>query len=795
MKLVYYELMKVLGKKIFLILICLCFLLNIGLFCFLQQTSENSIYNNQEYKAIINRFSKMSFKTAEQKISEETKAYEILSVMRETALAETKEELQEYINVLNKYKEENPRAYSASKRLNKSGFDKKRETYFYELSRQVNYINSYPKFIGEMDKRAFSQSEFSVFKDNFSYRNLFKTAEDFRGLKQIKLSIGNDIPVTSALSYKFGDYFLIVIVFLSCVYLFLQDKESLTDRLIRSSKKGRIETISAKFIALFIITLFVCVIFSAGIFTAGGYLYGDFDLTRQIQSVSDFQNCNLNLNIGQFCVLSLLCRAISMLLSASIFALLFIIFSNTSFVYLISALLISSEYFLYNSALNTTFSDYFKYINIFYASDSSCFLGKYINISIFNEPVSVYALDILVFSFLIILSTVISCVYYCLKANEKTKIVLPRPLAKIKDCFHFTGSAYILNGERYKFFWVNKMLIFSAVIVLLAVLSSLNTIEYPYLNAGDVPYKAYMEKLEGDLTADKEKFIERENKYFKKLNMRVEDIDNDESLSVQTREVLINTINRILETEGSAFERVNNQYKRLKTLNTEGIEAKFIDENLYADFINNSEREWVSLVLIILLMLVSVPFVFTVEYKRNMINLIQPTRNGKLRLYFDKLSIVFFAVITEFICVYAPYFISFLKSFGANSLRTPIVCINVFKCAVGKISVLNAFLLNMLCYFSVVTLSAMAIVIFSVFLKNHMLTLVISTITLVMPCILIFPNQLIRAGAIFCGNYRLCSFTVIFVSILTAVILMLLSLKKFINRIFYISTSNIAVPL
>lgn len=787
MKLVFYELNKVLSKKVFLLIFVLCLVLNAGIFYFSQQSSDNSLYITDEYDAIVSEYSAYDFDIAKQKLSEENLAYEMLSVINQATEAETQEELNEYLLTLEQYKKDNPKVYFIAENLSKSSDDSmNREMYIYSLWSQIKYIESYPQFIDEMYDRAQEQSIFPIFSNekDFSYKNLYKTADDYQGLKNIELSIGNDLPITTALNYDISDYFLVAMIFLTCIYLFIREREMSLYNLLRSSQKGRFETISAKLCALFLITALTVVIFSITNFVMSTYLYGYFDLNRQIQSISDFRNCIFNVTVGQFCFFSVLGKILGSLFLASGFAMIFTIFSNTSLMYIIGASFLVVEYVLCFSIVDTTLMSYFKYINIFHYLNGFEFFGKYINLNLFSEPVSVYLIDVIFFTFATIVAIVVTILSFTLKSKEKTESIFQMIIESLfSKYFRIRGSVRIFSGEAYKYLVVNKMVFLFIAVIVLGIFTSVSELNYLYRNISDVAYEEYMTFFQGEITPEKEQYIKEQQEYFNILEQRMTEVSENESLSDETKGIVINTINNILETKGVAFDRINAQYGRLVRLNASGVRGSFIDENIYPSFINDPLREWQNMILVIVLFLISLPLIFAVEYKKGMINLIRPTQYGKFRLLLSKLSVAFVSSCIVFIAVYLPYFIRFILNFGVDSLFVPIVCLDMYQYGSGTISVIGAFLLNSLCYFFITLFCAIVIITLSVLLKNHMLSLITSTIILLIPCLLIFSNQLIRVGNMFLGNYVHYSLIIIFVALLLSLVLLTFTSLKFTNTV------------
>lgn len=785
MKLIFYEINKVLCKKTFIVILALCLLLNLGIFYYTQTAGVNNQYIFSEYPQMAKTYSEMPIDKAEYELKNESKAYEILSLMNSVSNIQSDEELDMTLEEIAGYKETEPQAYAIAEKLsNSTEYDGNREMFVNELLYQIEYINGYPSFINEMFDRAEAQSSFSIFssKNDFSYKNLFKTAEDYKHLSDVKLTVGNDIPVTAATEYSISDFFLVSLVFLICIYMFVSEREKGLYNLVRSSEHGRCRTIIAKFCALFVLSAVITIIFSLCNYAMSAYMYGEFDFFRMIQSVSKFRNCVFSLNIGEFCILNILGKAAVMIVISAIFALIFTAILNPSFMYLICVGLIVIEYIFKNFLPDITSLNYFKYINIFYMLDGKSFWGEYVNINIFSNPVTVYILDIVVF-LLVFLICVLSAVIIFTRKYQNKKAGRAALIAeKIKlKYFRCKGNTSVLSGEMYKLLVLNKMILLIIVVVAVGVYSSLQTINYPYVDKSSPYYQEYMEYLQGEITPEKENFIKEEQKYFDNLNLRISEISNNDSLSEKAKGVVINTIENIFETKGAAFNQVLEQYNRLVILRENGVDARFIDENLYSDFIFNEKREWSNFVILLLTLLVSVPFIISIDYKNGIINILRATKNGKNLLINDKFITALSILIILFAAIYLPYLISFINSFGTNSFSTPIVCLGMYQSISSHIRIIEAFFVSTGCYFAVAFFAVSFILVITSIIKNHMLSVIISTIFLIIPCLIIYPCSTIRAGAIFSENCVLYSSAIILLSIIFALLCLILTFVKFTN--------------
>lgn len=785
MKLIFYEIKKILCKKVFFIILALCLIFNIGVFFYNENNSDNQPYISADYTDLVNEYSSMSLDEAEEKLNAKNKAYEILTYIDMLATAQSAEELQDYLDILDEYRAQSPVVYSeAENMINYVEYNENEQIYIYNLISQIEYIKSYPDFINEMYDRADKQSSFSIFsnQNDFSYKNLYKTADDYKHLSEIKLTIGNNLPVTSALNYHITDYLLVVIVFFVCIYIFHFEKNKGLYNLVRSSKHGRLKLIAAKLFALFIITAIISIVFVLSNFIISTYLYGGFNLSRAVQSIPDFRNCIFALNIGQFCVLTILCKTAGMIIIAAVFAVMFCCLSKSSLIYTASIGLIASEYLLNVLIPSFTAFNHLKYINVFYLLDGYSLLGNYINLNIFATPICAYTIDIVVFAVIFVTCIIICCIVFTIKKQPQNKSILAGSAEKIKSrYFKINGTPSVLYGEAYKCLFKNKMALILISLIIFSVFSSFGTVRYPYTSTSDASYKSYMEYLEGNITEEKINYINEQNQYFEKLKQRINEIISDETLSENAKSVAINSIQNTLDTNGTAFARINSQYEHLVELQKNGIKTRFIDENIYQNFIFSSSREWNNLALILLILIISIPFIYTVEYKNKMIDLIRPTKYGKFTLMRDKLIISVLILMIIFTAVYLPYLIRFINTFGTNSFSTNIVCLNIYGNTYGETSIIEAFTLTAVCYLMTSLLAVGVITLVSVLCKNHLLSMIISTVVVLIPCLLLYSADNIRVGTIFYENHLLTAFVIILTCIVITILCMVIASLMFTN--------------
>lgn len=784
MKLLIYELKKVLNKRIFLVVVALCLVINGFLLYSSQNTEENNLRltYSDEYGKMLDEYSSMPFDDAKKQVENELLAYEISGRLESLAQADNEELIESYTSELEEYRKSNPEAYKKAVEMSESGEESFwKNSFLYDISQQIEYINSYPDFISEMYDRAKAQSASSIFGDenSFSYKNLYKTAEDYSGLKDTKLSLVNSDSLTATVKYGLTDFFVIAVVLLICIYLFGYEREKGLYSLIRCTKFGRLKTIIAKLAVLFALSAFVSVLFISADFIVNTFLYGSTDLSVNVQSISEFRNCTLSVTAGQFLLLFVLAKIIGIFVISSLLALVFICFSSSAAMYLTGLGAVGAEYLLYSLIGQNSFLNLLKYINIFYILDGGEFFGSYLNLNIFSNAVTSVPIVLAVFGIVFILCAVFSCIVFCKRNQQKKTNVFSKLFEKIKSkFFRINGSTSVLMGEIFKFTVQNKMALVLILLVLFAVVSSFGTMRYPYSEVSDADYKAYMEYLEGDITSEKESYIAEQQEYFDGLRQRLDEIAENSELSDSTKQAMSKSIENILNSKGVAFERVSEQYSRLLELKESGVNARFIDENIYSTFVSSKTREWNDFALLCLVLLIAVPYVFSVEYKNGMINLIRPTRNGKTKLFVRKIAVLLLFTLLLFIAVYLPYLIRFVSTYGTNSFATPIVCI--FENLQGSaFSVMGAMLVNLFCSLLLALAVVSIITALSIITESNMFTMVLSTVLIIIPCLAVYSAESVRIGWCIANNCVAALVVVCILSVTISVIMMAISQLKF----------------
>lgn len=781
MKLLYYEIKKVLSKRIFFALLAFCFVVNLSVFYFTHNDFRSEQYRDgrETYEELLERYADMPLDRARVELEDMQLSYRIMTEMKLAADASNEDILAYELEQLEEYRISEPQAYAEAERMLESNQSYESELFFIgKLLAQLRYLEEYPSFVGGMKERAAEQTTFAVFsdEDSFSYKNILRTAEDYAGLENTKLTLGNDFSFTEALNYRATDYFLIAVILMLCVYLFRFERDKGLYSLVRSSKRGRLQTVAAKLGAMMLLTTLITLLFGFSIFAESAILFGKWDFSRTIQSISDFRNCILPLTCDSFSLLFLFGKVMFMLLIAAIFAAVFIAVSNTALTYGLSVGVIAGEYLLYRTAP----FELLRYVNVFYGLDGAQIFGKYHNLDIFTQPVRVNTLTILAAIIIVIAALLLSVLFFTLKGQESSA----NPLAAAWERFKqkhgkIRGTTRIWNAELYKYLISSRMAIVMLVLLIFAVVSSLGTVQYRSTDKAQNAYRDYLAAYQGQTPGQAAPSLGEERGRFEQLRQRAEEIEADETLSQHEKETVLRSIDSILSSGGAGFEMVDRQYERLIELEKQGINAIFADEIICADFIYNPHREWQNTLLSLMLLVLTLPFIFTFEYRREMIDLLSATRGGRIKLFRAKMLIVFLSTLFTFAVCYVPFIIRFIRSFGTKSISAPLVCVETYAQSGMRISVGFAYALELLAYFMLMLFALSVIVILSLTVKNHFLSTAASASALLIPMLVLYGFKGVRVGALFTEHALLKWSVLTVVLILVTTALIILSALKF----------------
>lgn len=740
MKLVGYEFKKLQTKYLFLMCLLLFIVLNsLVLFYVQSKDLETNIVhkNTKEYENIISNVSKTSIAESKEEIQHLLNVNEIALLMDE--MSEKEDSSAE--DFLYQYKTETPLEYKEAQNIHLTREKLlNRQTILDNVMNQVKYISDYENFIENMGQRAEHQLKFSVFgeKDSFSNKNISKTADDFYGIKGINLAIGNDLFVVNGTTFVLTDLLVFALIFLMCIYVFTFERDRNLYTLIRTTKKGNLQLVISKLTVVILVTIVISAVYYSSNIIVSGLYSGFGDMSRNIQSIKLFMNCNLKLQIWQYLILWICSKIVTMCAISVILSLIFVCIKNTSMIFVVISLCLLVEWLLYFTIGSNTSYNQLKYINIIYFLLGNNLFGNYLNIDILSYPVNISKIYLVLIPIILIGFIVVICWTFVKQTQVSSRNSIDLLFEKIKAYFgKVTGRASLFSGECFKHY-KGSMAVLALVLLAFAAYSNLNDdITVVYSSAQESAYSSYLNVLEGPFTQDKEKYLSEQQQYFDGLNEKIDSILSNSSLSSEEKEMKTAAIQSILETKGAAFDEIIEQGDYIKEKGKElGLTPQFINKTVYKRLVKNSQREWDLFFLLMVVVIFISSNVFAYEHKKQMTNLIRCNRNGKFKLVITKIAVALITTVVSFVLVYLPYYINFIKTFGEGSLDSPIVFIQDFSGVNSSISINETIFLISIVHLIFAIMTAMLVMMFSQIFKNNIISMIIASVLILFPSIL-----------------------------------------------------------
>ncbi len=385
-----------------------------------------------------------------------------------------------------------------------------------------NYVLSeYEKILGydiyleeliEYSKRITGVSIFAD-KESFSYRNIRSMMGHYEAMRGTTPYPSPSLGFESATNSGITDIIAVVTIIYICVFVWLRDKEDNNLVLIRTTPVGRTTLVFSK---LFMLTVFVFLlnIFLNGVnLLVGEAVYGLGELGREIVSVLGYRSTVLKITAGEYLVLFMACKFASymaaMLLVSALFCcsrssltgfggVLVAVGAGAGFYYLIPR---SSVWMV------------FKYMNLYGLMRTEDYLGNYINLNFFKNPVPLWICAVLLCVVLLTVGTVITIKWF---VRIRGQVKLPRLLLKAQGIYvRFTNKTI----KHVSAFWHEQQKIFltQGVLVILVLLACLqvwraDTIKASYKGDVGYYYSIYMRQLEGPVDESKKEYLLAEKK-------------------------------------------------------------------------------------------------------------------------------------------------------------------------------------------------------------------------------------------------------------------------------------------
>ncbi len=475
MKLIWYELQKIINKQ-FVMIIAVSLILNV---CIAYLSTENPSIDGDEVAKYYE-----SFQSDPDKV---TDVWQRLEQMPESVDKNEKYAL-EYFEAHNEY------STRYEKDVNMVIFRAKINLKEYEAKDRGNeYISKYQR----------------------------QVIDEYTRMMELGTDNGLVLGWNDHLLYVEGVYILMVLVVVASVRIFLVDRECAFYPIVRSSKKGRIATVSSKIAAVFIVSLVFSALISGTSLMTSGVLKGLYGGELAVTSIEAYEFCSFDITIASYALVQFVFRAVFGFLLGIICGVFAMAIRETILTLGAGVLFIALNVFI-SSFTYTGNNNIIKLCNMYSLIQCDPIFTSYHSVNMLGAAVPLIIFDI---ALVILLTAAMFFVLLRLwhiypaagrhiqfmkrlldrfskrKIDENNlKIKKKRKIRKlsVKVAFHEINKFFVTY--RYTF----------VIIILIALKTAFAFFYAEYEYRYDNIYKDYMNALEGVQTQEKQRFIREE---------------------------------------------------------------------------------------------------------------------------------------------------------------------------------------------------------------------------------------------------------------------------------------------
>lgn len=723
MKLVGYEFRKLFQKKILLLIWFMTIL--VLLFSFYWQCKENDIYDKALFAQFTERYAAMEPDTALAELERESsilslvQTYVILQEagMEEATLQMIIEEQAATLNMTITEILEQFKLYTDNRECLISALN-----ILSNLRNQYQYGRDYQTFLSEMPDRADNLLTISIFMEpeSFSYRNILKSVEDYGRLKEITVSVDDNLGILALAEDQNAILFLLMLLLFFAAVLYAEEVDSGMITLLTSNKNGRLPLAMAKWVTLALIAAVTASIVALGRILTAGRILGFGDITRPLQSVSYFRNCCYSLCVGDYLIINVLLWVLVVLFASGLLSLLFWLFVDVRIAGGIYGIYLLGCYLAYHYIDDASIWNIWKFINPFSFSDIGGRFSAYQNLNLFGYPVSIFLAGGIFFT----VTMTVMLIGYLFSFSRCLRL----KLLPFRHCLktRIKGSTNLWKHEMFRL-WIYNYGIFAMAVLVIWCCESMEKDEL-MLSEEEYYYYSYYQQIGGELTEKTDQWIVDEAERFAHISENLAKPTSQYDQGETADSVYLQQIHELeqISIQKKAFDRVYSQYQELKALQETGIPVHFVS-TIATDAMFEYMTQYVYDGLLLLLVCVfSLCGMFSADYQTGMIFLVHTTPKGRESVFGVKYGVMLIFYSIGFICFAFFCWYNWLITYEMHDWNAPLQSVLQFTAVTGNISILEFFVL----WFVQMYLSGCAFVIFQAMLsavcRKNSTTLIIS---------------------------------------------------------------------
>lgn len=374
------------------------------------------------------------------------------------------------------------------------------------LQNQVNYLLEYPEFLKNVQWQAGTMLNVSIFKSDDD--TVLKTAEDYKKMEGVELTIGMDGAVTHAMRTDTSDW-LLAAYMLFTAFSFMAERKRGLWNMVCASAGGRVKLPLCRLACLGIAALVGAVTFTGIEAVVGWIQYGGFSqLNRVVQSIEMFKGFTIPMTIGQFWLYYAVLRFIGAFLTGMVFWLFFEIIPDRRLAAIAFALFAGLEFVLFKILPGDYLLDT---VNLFMWVSPKNLLMSYEVLTPFGLPLS--RLDVYFGVGVVGAVLGIATILICYKVRKPTGGIAW--VTRLADWWRRRTASVGFHGRLF-FHELYKMLVTGrgVIVLIAALLISYSIAHSPYLgNDNGVvsqSLETYYRQSQGPLSAQSYEYLQKQ---------------------------------------------------------------------------------------------------------------------------------------------------------------------------------------------------------------------------------------------------------------------------------------------
>lgn len=542
------------------------------------------------------------------------------------------------------------------------------------------YLSTYSDTIYNIISESNELEAFSIFnkEDSFARKNIEKTKSDFGIIKDTDVKELSGDYLTHYFGYTRMKFWMLVASICISI-IFMDNKSKPLKCLLHSCINGKAMMSFRRMMAMFSFIAIYSFLLRAGImFVAincfGGYIMKD--ISYPIQSIQYFCHLTCRFSIGQFIIVEYLQNLLSCFLVALIIWSIFWVCNNYIIALAGTFSLGLAEYILYKIIDQGQTFEILHFCNIVYSCLDEEFWSKYKNLNVFNHPVSVISLNIiisiLIILFILVAVILITHIQYPIGSGLRVSGQGFRIIINQTDNFisAVQEHAGIIGTEFYKLIFSQKgLLIIIASIWLLLYFNPISEIKFMGFQE---QYNSFIASNEKPLNVTTYEELDSIKAEISDENERYEEcLKLYDAGKISKEEILKSQlIHDGLRYKEELYEVVLEQTNYLEKINKEQrVKGWYI--NSYAYSMLFQDESWINIILLILFISLCCSACVNFEKKNRMFKVIHSTYRGRGEMIRNKIFVTGITVALFYFILVLLRILSVYKSYGISGLKAP----------------------------------------------------------------------------------------------------------------------------